>query len=185
MIRRHLNLLPTLLLNASMIASTLSMGACANDPRSSYVEPPGLTTKDEAAFGGEALSQRKLELERARADLSDFLETLITMKDRNDEESIETYRGFLDRYLLSHIEPLLRAEWQSNHPELIAYDANLRFIHGEILIELAYTGWARDAINEISHRYKQRGNMLIEYPIGNQTTLREALAELRERGWLS
>lgn len=168
-----------------LILSMLSLASCANDPRAHHEEPPGLTSKDEAALGGEALAQRKRELERARADLADFLETLLTMKDRDDEQSIETYRNFLDRYLLSHVEPLLRAEWQSQHPELIAYDANLRFVESEILIELTYTQWARDSINEISERYKQRGNMLVEYPTGRQTTLREALAVLRERGWLS
>lgn len=164
------------------IACALALCACATDPRSDYEDPSSLVAaRDEVAFGGEALAQRKLELQRAVADVSDFLETLTSMKDRGDEHGIELFRSFVDRYLLSHVGALLAPEWQSRHPELIRHDANLRFVQSELLIELAYTKWARDEIETLRERYKERGNMLVEYPMGRQTTLREALTELRDR----
>jgi hypothetical protein len=172
-------------LAAAVSVSTLSLGACATDPRSSFEDQTRLVAQDEVAFGGEALAQRKLELERAVADMGDFLETLESMKDRGDERGIELFRGFLDRYLVTHLGPLLAPIWQSHHPELISYDANLRFIETELLIRLSYNKWARDVIDDLFDRYKERGNMLVEYPVGNQTTLREALALLRDREWRS
>jgi hypothetical protein len=172
-------------LTAAVMLSTLGFFACAADPRVGFDDPAPLIAQDEMAFGGEALAQRKLELERAVGDMGDFLETLDSMKDRGDEHGIELFRGFLDRYLVTHVGPLLAPAWQSHHPELISYDANLRFIETELLIELAYNKWARDVIEDLFERYKERGNMLVEYPVGNQTTLREALAVLRDREWRS
>ncbi|MCP5040022.1 MAG: hypothetical protein GY944_03265 [bacterium] len=167
--------------SAIACAVALAVGACATDPRTNYEDPSRLISGDEVAFGGEALAQRKLELQRAVADLGDFLETLTSMKDREDEHGIALFRRFVDRYLLTHVGPLLAPEWQSHHPELIRHDANLRFIQSELLIELSYKKWARDEIKALRDRYKERGNMLVEYPIGQQTTLREALATLRSR----
>ena len=172
-------------LTAAVSVSTLALGACATDPRGDFEDQTVLVAQDELAIGGEALVQRKLELERAVADMGDFLETLESMKDRGNERGIELFRGFLDRYLITHIRPLLAPVWQSQHPELISYDANLRFIQTELLIQLAYNKWARDVIDDLFDRYKERGNMLVEYPVGNQTTLREALATLRDREWRS
>jgi hypothetical protein len=40
-------------------------------------------------------------------------------------------------------------------------------------------------IENLVERYRERGNMLVEFPAGSQTTLREALAALNERGWRS
>ena len=169
------------ILLAAALATILGLTACASDPRKDFAEETSLSTVEEEAFGGEALAQRKLELERANADLGDFLDTLTSMRDRGDEHGIELFRRFVDRYLLTHVGPLLAPKWQSHHPELIRYDANLRFVQSELLLELAYKKWAKDQIKELRNRYAERGNMLVEYPIGQQNTLREALAMLRER----
>ncbi len=163
-------------------ASALAMTACAtDDPRKDFIDEAAAATANEEPFGGEALAQRKLELERAVADLGDFLDTLTSMKDRGDETGIEVFRRFIDRYLITHVGPLLAPKWQSHHPELIRYDANLRFVQSELLLELRYVKWARDEIKELRVRYAKRGNMLVEYPAGEQNTLREALTQLRER----
>lgn len=164
------------------LGAALALTACATDPRKDFGEDAATAAAvEEEAFGGEALAQRKLELERANADLGDFLDTLTSMKDRGDEHGIELFRRFVDRYLLSHVGPLLAPKWQSHHPELIRYDANLRFVQSELLLELDYAKWARDEISKLKDRYAERGNMLVEYPFGQQKTLREALALLRER----
>jgi hypothetical protein len=169
---------------ALCIASALLLGACASDPRSDYPSETVLQARDEAVLGGEALSQRKLKLERANADMGNFLQTLLSMKARGTDESSALYRGFLDRYLATHLEPLLAAKWQSNHPELITYDANLRFIQSRLLTELAYKRWAKDVLTNLGERYKERGNMLVSYPTGEQSTLRDALSIAREDVWM-
>ncbi len=163
------------------IAITLTLTACANDPRKDFASDAIVAAANEEAFGGEALAQRKLELERAVADLGNFLDTVGSMKDRGDEHGIELFRRFVDQYLLTHVGPLLAPKWQSHHPELIRYDANLRFAQSALLLELAYPKWAKDEIRELRARYAERGNMLVEYPLGEQNTLREALTLLRER----
>jgi hypothetical protein len=155
--------------------------ACVSDPRSSYSDSAHLAIEDIGPVGGEALSQRKIELQRSLRDMRSFRDTIVSMQDRDDDRGVENFRYFMDRYMATHLDPLLKPVWQSSHPELILVDANLRFIQAEVLIELGYRSWSGDAIDQITHRYDGRGNMLIDYPTGTQTTLREALTVLRTR----
>ena len=89
-------------------------------------------------------------------------------------------RAFVNQYMVTHLSPLLAPAWQSSHPELIAYDATLRFVQAEVLMQLGYSGWSSQVVGDMVERYQGRGNMLVDYPTGSQTTFEEALEILRD-----
>jgi hypothetical protein len=93
--------------------------------------------------------------------------------------------SFLDQYMGTHLDGLLRPVWQSSHPEVMALDANLRFMKAEILTQMRYTRRVQESIDDIEDRYMGRESMLVEYPVGEQRALGEALEMLRERKWSS
>ncbi len=163
----------------------LGLSACAADPRTQPGPHDALTAQDLAPMSGEALLQRKAELLRAHQDMTGFRKTLEYMHDRSDDRGIESFRPFMITYMEKHLEPLLHPAWQSSHPELILVDANLRFVQAEILLQLDYASWIDDVLDELVERYKGRDHMLVGYPIGRQSTLREALRILRDREWRS
>lgn len=139
-----------------------------------------LVDMGDSALGGEALVQRKSELQRALSDMANFHKTLESMHDRRNHGGVNQIRGFLNRYMVTHLNPLLAPTWQSSHPELIVFDATLRFVQAEVLIQLGYSSWCRQVIGEMVERYEGRGNMLVNYPAGTQTTFNEALELLRD-----
>ena len=136
-----------------------------------------------APLGGEALSQRKLEMRRAQRDLVHFHATLEGLNRRRDRNGQNLFRSFLDAYLGTHIEPLVTGTWQSHHPELAAHDANLQLVKAELLILMRESARAQQVIERVAQRYEGHGDMIVEYPIGSQGTLQEALELLRERKW--
>lgn len=137
----------------------------------------------ETPLGGEALVQRKHDLERAHRDLLDFHATLTSLMDRQDGGSIALFDDFLAAYLAEYLDPLLRSEWQSRHAELAGIDASLRFAKAELLIQMRYPRRVQDTIDDIERRYKGRESLLIDYPVGHQGTLGEGLEILRDRKW--
>ena len=80
---------------------------------------------------------------------------------------------------------MLAPAWQSSHPELMALDANLRFMKAQLLADMRYTRRVQDAIEDIEIRFMGREGMLVEYPVGEQRPLGEALVLLRESKWNS
>lgn len=153
----------------------LFASACATDPRDSYIGEVELVAMGDSAFGGEALVQRKLELQRALSDMADFHKTLESMHDRQNHGGVNQLRGFVNQYMVTHLNPLLAPSWQSSHPELIVHDATLRFVQAEVLIQLGYSSWVNQVIKDLEKRYEGRGNMLVNYPAGTQTAFGEAL----------
>lgn len=141
--------------------------------------------EEEAPLGGEALAQRRMDLDRAWRDLLHFDATMQSLVDRKDTRSVAQLDGFLDEYMGTHLHGLLRPEWQSSHPEVMALDANLRFMKAELLAQMRYTRRVQKAIEDIETRYLGRESMLVEYPVGEQRKLGEALTMLRERKWSS
>jgi hypothetical protein len=141
------------------------------------------TVRNEAPLGGEALVQRKHDLDRAYRDLLHFHATLISLVDRNDSRSITQFDDFLAAYLGQYLDPLLRSEWQSRHAELAGVDASLRFAKAELLIQMRYPRRVQQTIDDIERRYNGRAALLIEYPIGRQGTLGDGLQILRDRKW--
>ena len=93
--------------------------------------------------------------------------------------------GFLNEYMGRHLDGLLRPQWQSSHPEVMALDANLRFMKAEILAQMRYTRRVQEAIDDIEDRFQGRERMLVEYPVGEKRELAKALELLRDRKWSS
>ena len=141
--------------------------------------------EEEAPLGGEALARRRLDLTRALRDLLHFNETMESLVDRKDSRSVALLDGYLAQYMGQHLDPLLRPRWQSSHPEVMALDANLRFMKAQILAEMRYPRRVQQAIDDIEARFEGRESMLIEYPVGEQRSLGEALELLRDRKWKS
>ncbi len=174
-----------LVLRAVLRAVLLALPvACASPARfDGEFEAVPVSGEESAPLGGEALAQRGRDLRRALRDLRHHHATLEGLHRRRDRNGLALMGGFLDRYLGTYLEPLLRSEWQSRHPELAALDANLRFAQAEVLIQLRSPGRVQDVIDEIERRYAGREEMLVAYPIGAQSTLAEGLAQLRSRKW--
>jgi hypothetical protein len=150
--------------------------------------PPELQHQASAAeasapLGGEALSQRKMDMQRAYRDMVHFDKTLTSLNRRRDRKGRVLFRNFLDRYMGIHLEPMLMGEWQSRHPELTALDVNLRLAKAELLIQLRERGRAQSVIDEIAHRYEGREDMLVGYPLGGQSRLGDALEAIESRKW--
>jgi hypothetical protein len=134
-------------------------------------------------LGGAALGQRKQDMQRAHRDMLHFHTTLESLQERKDRNGLVLFSQFLDAYMGLHLDPLLASEWQSRHPELMALDANLRLVKAEVLIQMRSPQRVQQVIEELQERYAGRGDMLVEFPIGKQGTLRDGLKRLGERKW--
>ncbi len=137
----------------------------------------------EAPLGGEALAQRKQDLDRALGDLGAFNKTLTSLIERRDDNGLDAMEPFLLGYLGQHLDALIRPEWTSNHPEVAAIDANLRFMKAELLIQLRRTRDVQRVLDDIRARYEGRGQMLVDYPLGEQNTIADAIEKLKNRKW--
>jgi hypothetical protein len=167
---------------AVVLIATLTVG-CLGVPGVRYEDDATLDSVNEAPLGGEALSQRKQDLERAYRDMSAFHSTILSLIDRRDSRGSEVFEEFVSEYMGRHLDPLIRADWQSSHPEIMAMDATLRFMQAEMLIQMRYPRRVQDKIEDIELRYEARGSLLIDYPVGQQSTLTEALVILKDRKW--
>ena len=134
-----------------------------------------------APLGGEALAQRRLDLDRSYRNLGHFLATLDSLHRRNDRNGQFMFAEFADFYVAKHVIPMLEPEWQSRHPELSLLDVNARFAVVALWTRLGSSSSAGRMLDEIERRYKGRSEMLVGYPIGGESTLREAVSHLRSR----
>ena len=178
MIRSHLHGFLILLV-------ALPVFGCAAGMDPELEESLAESHQEEAPLGGEALAQRRMDLDRAWRDLLQFEATMQSLVDRKDGRSVALLDGFLDEYMGTHLAGLLRPTWQSSHPEVMALDANLRFLQAELLAQMRYTRRVQESIEDIEARFMGRENMLVEYPVGEQRALGEALEMLRDRKWSS
>lgn len=165
-----------------LLLASLALGAagCVSNAPPDHLVPQA---KASAPQAGEALGERKRDLQRAHRDVTHFQATLASLHHRRDRNGLVQFSQFLDAYLGVHLEPLLAGEWQSRHPELAALDANVRFAEAELLVQLQLHGRAEDTMDEIARRFRGREDMLVAYPKGKQTPLGPALEQLRERKW--
>lgn len=164
--------------------AALFLCACASAPGL----PPEMLAEDTALeentpLGGNALTQRRRDLERAQRDMAHFQATLSSLQQRGDRSGQILLSGFLDAYMGTYLDPLLRGEWQSRHAELAAVDAGLRLVKAELLMHMRETRRMQRELDEIARRFEGRGDMLVAYPAGRQLPLREALELLRQRKW--
>lgn len=175
----------TLLRNLALLCACATLGAaCAtNTDAPADLIPETSAAEDSSPLGGEALHQRKEEMRRAQADIIHFDATLFSLNHRRDRNGLSLFAKFLDAYLGLQVDPLLGSEWQSRHPELAALDANLRFAKAELLIQLRMPRRAQHVMDQIEERFVGREEMLVDYPFGEQHSLREGLQMLRDRKW--
>lgn len=136
-----------------------------------------------APLGGDALIQMKLDLRRAHRDMAHYVATLESLQHRRDSNGLALFGQFLDAYMGLYLDPLLRAEWQSRHPELMSLDADLRLLWADALIRIRERGRAQKVIDTTAARFAGREDMLVDYPVGAQSTLGEALEALGEGKW--
>ncbi len=165
-------------IGVALLAAALSTSACGTTMWAPAAAPTSLTVQ-EAPLGGEALTQRKQDLERALRDMVALHATMETLIDRRGSGRVSTFDDFVVAYLDQHLDPLLRAEWQSSHPEVVATDANLRFIKVDLLLQMHSRPQAERVIRDIERRYQGRDNMLIGYPVGEQSSVAKALSLLK------
>jgi hypothetical protein len=176
--RKSLVWLVPFMLSAQFMGCAAGMDPALEDAMNEAVE-------EKAPLGGEALARRRLDLTRAWRDLLHFDDTMQSLIDRKDSRSVALLDGFLAQYMGQHLDPLLRPQWQSSHPEVMALDANLRFMKAQILADMRYPRRVQQSIDDIENRFEGRETMLIEYPVGEQRSLGEALELLRDQKWNS
>jgi len=159
-----------------------SLAGCVSDAtRADAMVRSANAAEASAPLAGEALEQRKLELERTYRDLTHFNATFDSLNRRNDREGKLMFSAFVDHHLTKQVLPTLAGEWQSRHPELSAVDADVRLTVAELWMRMGATSRTRRMLNEIERRFEGRGDMLVSYPIGSQGTLRDGVAMLRQR----
>lgn len=165
----------------SLLIAQLFGCAAGMDPELAALEEAA--AENEGPLGGEALAQRHMDLDRAWRDLRHFDETMKSLVDRRDSRSVALLDGFLEQYMAEYLNPMLRPQWQSSHPELMALDANLRFMKAQILADMRYPRKVQESVNDIEDRFYGREGMLVEFPAGTQRSLGEALEVLVEQKW--
>ena len=175
--------LTTTLRLALAIASICLLPGCAFDGG----DPNELLTRDlsteSTPLGGNSLSQHKREMQRAYRDLIHFHATLEGLQQHRDRNGLVLFRKFVDAYMGRHLEPMLGREWKSEHPEILGTDANIRLLQAQLLMELREPQRMQWVLDEIERRFAGRGDILVDYPIGQQSTLKEAMEILAKRKW--
>ncbi len=180
MIRRPL---ATPLLAGLLLA--LALGACATRWTGSdyYVEQAPAVEPDHQ-LSGEALVQRKQTLRRLHRDLKSFHSATQGMRRHRNLAGISSFEAFLHPFLERQVEPLVAGPGASWHPELELLQANLLFAEAALLIELRDRRRLSRVAFKIGRRFAGRGHMLVEYPLGEESTLQAALRVLARDGGL-
>lgn len=167
----------------AVLAAALALAACRTPSAPDTLLGPEETAAESRPLGGQSLAQRKQELDRAWRDLVHFHATLESLRHRKDRNGFVLFSGFVDAYMGTHLDPLIEPEWQSEHPELQGLDANVRLVQAELLMHLRNPQRMQRALNEIERRYAGRGEMLVDYPVGEQSRLADAIENLKTRKW--
>ena len=167
----------------AVLAAALALAACRTPSAPDTLLGPEEVAAESRPLGGQSLAQRKQELDRAWRDLVHFHATLESLRHRKDRNGFVLFSGFVDAYMGTHLDPLIEPEWQSEHPELQGLDANVRLVQAELLMYLRNPQRMQRALNEIERRYAGRDEMLVNYPVGEQSRLADAIENLKTRKW--
>jgi hypothetical protein len=177
--RRSRNLVAAVLLGLLALACAGGGGL----PRDVSLQDETAPAEPNAPLGGVSLSQRRLELERTQRDLVHFVATLDSLQLRREQNGIVLFKGFVDEYLGTHVDPMLATDMHSRHPELASLDAGIRFLEAELLTRLRSPSRAQQVIDDLERLYEGREDMLVDYPIGKKSTLKKGLDLLADRKW--
>jgi len=164
-------------------SGSLALGCVSETTRADALMRNTSDAQASAPLGGEALAQRKVELARAFRDLSHFNTTLESLRWREDREGTYLFSDFVGLHLEKQVFPMLGGEWQSRHPEVAALDADVRLAVAELWMRTGSGSQTDRMLDDIEERFSGRDEMLVSYPLGSQSTLREAVAHLRDRSW--
>jgi hypothetical protein len=167
---------------ASALAALLG---CASDDggRPSLDLDAELPKDVNTPLGGVSLSQRRMELSRAQGDMVHFVATLDSLQLRRDQNGQVLFKGFVDEYLGTHVDPMLATDMHSKQPELAGLDATIRLLEAEMLTKLRSPARAQKTIDELETLYKGREDMLVDWPIGKKTTLEKAMRLFDDQKW--
>ena len=161
-------------------------GACATDdmPESAVLDLEAAPAVDRnTPLGGVSLTQRRVELMRTQSDLVHFMATLDSLQLRRDQSGQILFKGFVDEYLGTHVDPMLATEMHSKQPELAGLDASIRLLEAELLTKLRSPHRAQQTIDELERLYDGREDMLVDWPIGKKTPLVKAMELFEDRKW--
>lgn len=163
---------------ACIIAST----ACTSRwTGSDYFERHAQVTEPDTQVTGETLIQQKQKMRRLHRDLKSLHATAESLRRHMNVEGIASLEAFLYPYLRHHAEPLVTAQSPTWHPELELLQANLMFAKAAVLIELRDRYGLRRVTNQIEIRFGRK-SMLVEYPLGSESTLAKGLKDLVRKG---
>jgi len=162
-----------------LLSALIAVG-CASQHLEGFDEK-SITVDESSALAGAALFQRKQEMQRAAGDVVAMYTSMEDMMDRVDRRSVYIFSEFIEAYMQTHLDPMLAPSWQSAHAELVDLDANLRVMKTAMLIQMKRPVEVKDAVEDIQRRYQGRGSLLINYPVGAQSTLSEVVALLEGR----
>lgn len=164
---------------ACLAVSLLALCACAG-PTSAPSDP---RAREQRPLVGEALARRTRDLVTARETLAEMQTTLRDLQRRRDRAALPPFADFVRAYFGLQLDRLLAPEWPSRHPDLMALDATLRLAKADLLRRLDDAAKAGRVLDDIERRFLGRQEMLIEYPMDHERTVRDALKVLRSRSW--
>lgn len=164
-------------------ALALACASGVNERKADVFLEKGSTISRTQPLGGDSLTVRKHEVKRAYKDMVHFRDTVETLRRRRDGNGLALFKRFSEDYMDSHLQPILDADWQSEHPELLGLDANIRLVQAEVYMMLGKPGKMQKTLNILEKRYKGRETMLVNYPTGEQSTLAEAIDFISDRKW--
>jgi hypothetical protein len=140
-------------------------------------------TRASKPLGGETLAEKHREMQRTHDDLVRHLKTLDSMILRDDDDGIVLFKTFFYGYMDDHVEPLLARDWTSHHPALGGLDAGIRFVAIEVLSKLDSPHRAEALIDDLKLRFRGRGDLMVDYPVGKRSNLDRALELVEEQYW--
>jgi hypothetical protein len=157
---------------------------CASEAKRPSLDLDAEIPKDtNTPLGGVSLSQRRLELARTQGDMVHFMATLDSLQLRRDQNGQVLFKGFIDEYLGTHVDPMLATDMHSKQPELAGLDATIRLLEAEMLTKLRSPARAQKTIDELENLYNGREDMLVDWPIGKKTTLEKAMRLFDDQKW--
>lgn len=151
--------------------------ACAGDAM------PPVPRADPPPPRGEALIRHRHGLARVHADLLAILDSVDVIRARPDVVDRELIADFALAYLAMHVDPLLTPAWSSSNPSLEVVDAELRLLEAELLMRLGHRAEAERVLDELDRRFAHRSALVVDYPAGKPSSLREAVRIVRAPRW--
>jgi hypothetical protein len=160
-------------------AALLALLGCAGSPPlSAGFERTPVALGEDAFLAGETLAQRKHLLERAHRDLKAFHANLASLQRHRHRAETAQLASFLRRYIDGPVSDALSDREEGFNPELTQLDANLLFAEADVLVDLEDRRRLSTLIDDIIERFDGMEGLLVEYPIGEENTLSDALAHL-------